>query len=302
MTFTDRYFARAVTSPAVALVAGRRDARAWLKKLRRDRPTWAIAAERRLDDLFGQIAEAGGMPHGAVLADQAASSSATTSSVPPCVPAALPPRPNPSSKEPAHERSPRPGRPPQHRPAVRRHRRRIANGDPDAGNQPRTDDETGQASVTDVALKRKIRDVIPQIKPGSDRYGIFVEAGHALLNTRIDEAKDARPGSVEEQQRWLCDRYFDIRMFGAVLSTGKKEEGSKAAGAGQIRGPLQVTFGRSEDPVLPSDHAITRVTPTRPEDLKAGERTENGLEMDTALRAVPGSRLLLRSPCRQNRG
>src|SRR5262249_26873616 len=72
VTFTDRYFARAVTSPAVALVAGRRDARAWLKKLRRDRPTWAIAAERRLDDLFDQIAVAGGIPYGAVLADQAA--------------------------------------------------------------------------------------------------------------------------------------------------------------------------------------------------------------------------------------
>jgi CRISPR-associated protein Csd1 len=72
VTFTDRYFARAVTSPAVALVAGRRDARAWLKKLRRDRPTWAMAAERRLDDLFDQIASDGGIPHGAVLADQAA--------------------------------------------------------------------------------------------------------------------------------------------------------------------------------------------------------------------------------------
>jgi CRISPR-associated protein Csd1 len=72
VTFTDRYFARAVTSPAIALVAGRRDARAWLKKLRRDRPTWAAAAERRLDDLFSQIAAAGGIPHGAVLADQAA--------------------------------------------------------------------------------------------------------------------------------------------------------------------------------------------------------------------------------------
>lgn len=72
VTFTDRYFARAVTSPAVALVAGRRDARAWLKKLRRDRPAWAGAAEGRLDDLFDQIAVAGGIPHGAVLADQAA--------------------------------------------------------------------------------------------------------------------------------------------------------------------------------------------------------------------------------------
>jgi CRISPR-associated protein Csd1 len=71
-TFADRYFARAVTSPAVALVAGRRDARAWLKRLRRDKPAWAANAERRLDELFAQLAEAGGMPHGAVLADQAA--------------------------------------------------------------------------------------------------------------------------------------------------------------------------------------------------------------------------------------
>jgi CRISPR-associated protein Csd1 len=72
VSFTDRYFARAVTSPAVALVTGRRDARAWLKKLRRDRPTWAVRAEQRLDELFTQIAAAGGIPHGAVLADQAA--------------------------------------------------------------------------------------------------------------------------------------------------------------------------------------------------------------------------------------
>jgi CRISPR-associated protein Csd2 len=149
------------------------------------------------------------------------------------------------------------------------------NGDPDAGNQPRTDDETGQGLVTDVAVKRKIRDVIPQVRPGQERYGIFVEAGHAL-NPRIEQAKGARPGSVDEQQRWLCDRYFDIRMFGAVLSTGKKDEGSKTAGAGQIRGPLQVTFARSQDPVLPSDHAITRVAPTRQEDLTAGKQTEMG--------------------------
>jgi CRISPR-associated protein Csd1 len=72
VSFTDRYFARAVTSPAIALVTGRRDARAWLKKLRRDRPTWAMRAEQRLDELFTQINLAGGIPHGTVLADQAA--------------------------------------------------------------------------------------------------------------------------------------------------------------------------------------------------------------------------------------
>jgi CRISPR-associated protein Csd2 len=159
------------------------------------------------------------------------------------------------------------------------------NGDPDAGNQPRTDDETGHGLVTDVALKRKIRDVVPQIHPDDPRYGIFVEAGHAL-NTRIQEALEARSGDGEEAQRWLCDHYFDIRMFGAVLSTGRARDtdnpdagqarSGRMRGAGQVRGPLQVTFARSLDPVLPSDHAITRVTQTRQEDIDAGQTTEMG--------------------------
>jgi CRISPR-associated protein Csd2 len=143
------------------------------------------------------------------------------------------------------------------------------NGDPDAGNQPRTDEETGQGLVTDVALKRKIRDVVPEIRPGDARYGIFVAAGHAL-NTRIGEALTTTEGNADQAQRWLCEHYFDIRMFGAVLSTGR------SGGAGQVRGPLQVTFARSIDPVLPSDHAITRVTQTRQEDIDKGERTEMG--------------------------
>jgi CRISPR-associated protein Csd2 len=161
------------------------------------------------------------------------------------------------------------------------------NGDPDAGNQPRTDDETGHGLVTDVALKRKIRDVVPQIRPGDPRYGIFVEAGHAL-NTRIQDALEASSRDGDEAQRWLCDHYFDIRMFGAVLSTGRARDtdnpdtagqprsGRRMRGAGQVRGPLQLTFARSLDPVLPTDHAITRVTQTRQEDIDAGETTEMG--------------------------
>ena len=160
------------------------------------------------------------------------------------------------------------------------------NGDPDAGNQPRTDDETGHGLVTDVALKRKIRDVVPQIHPEDPRYGIFVEAGHAL-NTRIQEALEAESGNGEQAQRWLCDHYFDIRMFGTVLSTGRARDtdtpdtgqtrsGGRMRGAGQVRGPLQLTFARSLDPVLPSDHAITRVTQTRQEDIDAGQTTEMG--------------------------
>lgn len=144
------------------------------------------------------------------------------------------------------------------------------NGDPDAANQPRIDDETGQGLVTDVAIKRKIRDTVSMMRGHDERYGIFVEAGHAL-NTRIQEALKANPGSADDAQRWLCAHYFDVRMFGAVLSTGATK-----GGAGQVRGPLQLTFARSIDAVLPTDHTITRVTQTRQEDVDKGERTEIG--------------------------
>jgi CRISPR-associated protein Csd2 len=162
------------------------------------------------------------------------------------------------------------------------------NGDPDAGNQPRTDDETGHGLVTDVALKRKIRDLVPQIYPGDPRYGIFVEAGQAL-NTRIQQALEVSSGDREQAQQWLCDHYYDIRMFGAVLSTGRARDaandpeatgqarpGGRVRGVGQVRGPLQLTFARSLDSVLPRDHAITRVTQTRQEDVEAGQTTEMG--------------------------
>ena len=149
------------------------------------------------------------------------------------------------------------------------------NGDPDGGNQPRTDDETGHGLVTDVAIKRKIRDVVRQIHPDDPRYGIFVEAGHAL-NTRIDHALTVTGNRSADAQQWLCEHYFDIRMFGGVLSTGRAAADGKAKGAGQVRGPLQLTFARSLDPVLPIEHAITRVTQTRQEDIDAGERTEMG--------------------------
>ena len=143
------------------------------------------------------------------------------------------------------------------------------NGDPDGGNQPRTDVETGQGLVTDVAIKRKIRDTVALLRGDDSRYGIFVEAGYAL-NTRIQEALDANSGSNDRAEQWLCEHYFDIRMFGAVLTMGK------AKNACQVRGPFQITFARSIDPVVPTDHAITRVTQTRQEDINKGERTEMG--------------------------
>jgi len=151
------------------------------------------------------------------------------------------------------------------------------NGDPDAGNQPRVDAETGHGLITDVALKRKIRDTVTLIHPDDQRYRIFVQAGYAL-NPRIEEAfiaselklsKTPSHQDAATARVWLTERYVDLRLFGGVLSTGR-------ANAGQIRGPLQFTFARSVDPVLPADHAITRVTQTRQEDIDKGESTEMG--------------------------
>jgi CRISPR-associated protein Csd2 len=152
------------------------------------------------------------------------------------------------------------------------------NGDPDSGNQPRIDIETSQGLVSDVALKRKIRDTIPLVREGDPRFGIFVEAGHAL-NDRIKGALEANADtkkSPDAARAWMCEHYFDIRMFGAVLSTGAKEKGSKSAGVGQVYGPTQVTFARSIDPIAPFQHTITRVTQTRSEDIAKGESTEIG--------------------------
>lgn len=152
------------------------------------------------------------------------------------------------------------------------------NGDPDAGNRPRTDDESGQGLVTDVALKRKIRDTMALAAGGDPRYGIFVQAGYAL-NPRLEasyEATGLKLGSKVTQEQaaqaraWLCDRYADIRLFGAVLSVGQ------TGALGQVRGPLQVAMARSIDPVFPMDHAITRVTQTRQADIDKGETTEMG--------------------------
>ncbi|MGI5213412.1 type I-C CRISPR-associated protein Cas7/Csd2 [Plantactinospora sp. CA-290183] len=143
------------------------------------------------------------------------------------------------------------------------------NDDPDAQNQPRTDDESAQGLVTDVAIKRKIRDTVSLLRGDDPRYGVFVEAGVAL-NTRWAGARQTAADRSEDAVGTLCGMYYDARMFGAVLTAGK------GAGSTSIRRPVQVTFARSIDPVLPIDHAITRVTQTRQEDIDKGERTELG--------------------------
>jgi CRISPR-associated protein Csd2 len=162
------------------------------------------------------------------------------------------------------------------------------NGDPDAGNLPRLDSETGHGLVTDVALKRKVRNFVAlthdqaQVAPppGQHRYEIYVRE-KAILNQQHQRAysalnldmaaaeansgaeespakkkgsKDKRKGSasdVEQARIWMCQNFFDVRTFGAVMSTGTN--------AGQVRGPVQLTFARSIDPVIAAEHTITRV-------------------------------------------
>lgn len=135
------------------------------------------------------------------------------------------------------------------------------NGDPDANNMPRTDPETSQGIITDVALKRKIRDYVAETQKDESKYKIYIEKGVSLLSQReraFEELQKNTPEDIPEKdqpaklQEWLCHNFFDIRMFGAVM-------GMSNANAGQVRGPLQITFLRSFDPVLVQDNSITRV-------------------------------------------
>jgi CRISPR-associated protein Csd2 len=154
------------------------------------------------------------------------------------------------------------------------------NGDPDAGGMPRTDPETGQGLVTDVAIKRKIRNMVALLGEGKPGYDIYVEAGVALnaqhkraysaLDLKLSEGKNRAPAADQARaQQWMCQTFYDVRMFGAVMSTG-------TAPCGRVQGPLQVSFSRSVAPVLSQEHGLTRVTQTREEDIEKGETTEMG--------------------------
>lgn len=132
------------------------------------------------------------------------------------------------------------------------------NGDPDAGNLPRVDAETGMGLVTDVCLKRKVRNYMQIVKKCEKPYDIFIKE-KAILNNLIDaahdqecvKAKEKGAEKTEAARQWMCENYYDIRAFGAVLSTGKN--------AGQVRGPIQFTFARSVDPIVTLEHSITRM-------------------------------------------
>lgn len=169
------------------------------------------------------------------------------------------------------------------------------NGDPDAGNMPRVDPETMQGLVTDVCLKRKVRNFVTLTKNGEPGYEIYVNDRGVALNTLHEEGyqnKDIPAGAgddgkaikstgtkqnrgdIETVRARMCRRFFDVRAFGAVMTTGFN--------AGQVRGPVQMTFARSVSPIVPLDVAITRVAITRPQDAdvvitgEGDERTSSG--------------------------
>ena len=139
------------------------------------------------------------------------------------------------------------------------------NGDPDAGNLPRLDAETGNGLVTDVSLKRKIRNYVGLVKGEQPPYEIYVKE-KAVLNKQHERAyvgigkaellkgddKKRKGGdAVDEARQWMCRNFFDVRTFGAVMSTG--------INCGQVRGPVQLTFARSVSPVVALEHSITRM-------------------------------------------
>jgi len=138
------------------------------------------------------------------------------------------------------------------------------NGDPDQVNLPRVDAEDQHGLVTDVCIKRKVRNYVMLEKELKAPFDIFIREGQ-VLNNIIDSAKG---DDIQNRQTDLSGSYFDIRTFGAVLSTGDK-------GAGTIRGPVQFTFARSEDRIYQAEHSITRCAVTTEKDSKKQEKREH---------------------------
>ena len=139
------------------------------------------------------------------------------------------------------------------------------NGDPDAGNLPRVDAETGSGLVTDVCLKRKVRNYVAIVRGETPPYEIYVKEKAVLNRQHVrayigigaaellsSEDKKRKGGEkVDEARDWMCRNFFDVRTFGAVMGLG--------INCGQVRGPVQLTFGRSVDPIVSLEHSITRV-------------------------------------------
>ena len=149
------------------------------------------------------------------------------------------------------------------------------NGDPDAGNMPRIDPETGHGLVTDVCLKRKIRNHVALAKNGATGFRIYIQE-KSVLNTTHQEAYTEfklpseskklpkKPEDAANVTGWMCSNFFDIRTFGAVMTT--------EVNCGQVRGPVQLAFAKSVDPIMPQEISITRMAVTNEKDLEK-ERT-----------------------------
>ena len=158
------------------------------------------------------------------------------------------------------------------------------NGDPDAGNMPRIDPETGYGLVTDVCLKRKIRNYVETVKEGEPGYRIYVKDGVPLNRSdaeacayvgvdekKLKEAKKKDDKLDEKLRDFMCANFYDIRTFGAVMTTFVKG----ALNCGQVRGPVQLGFARSVDPILPQEVTITRIAITTEADAE-NKGTEMG--------------------------
>ncbi len=148
------------------------------------------------------------------------------------------------------------------------------NGDPDSGNMPRIDPETNYGIITDVCLKRKIRNFVDIVKKNQSPYEIYVrekailnqthDRAHQAIGAKTEIKKGKRKGSgdeVEKARMWMCQNFFDVRTFGAVMSTGTN--------CGQVRGPVQLNFSRSIDAVVPLEVSITRMAVTTEKEAEA---------------------------------
>lgn len=158
------------------------------------------------------------------------------------------------------------------------------NGDPDAGNMPRIDPETGYGLVTDVCLKRKIRNYVETVKEGEEGYQIYIKEDVplnrsdskaveylGLKDTNVKELKKKDPDVDIKIRDFMCKNFYDIRTFGAVMTTFVKA----ALNCGQVRGPVQLTFARSIDPIVNQEVTITRVAITTEKDAE-NKATEIG--------------------------
>ena len=159
------------------------------------------------------------------------------------------------------------------------------NGDPDAGNMPRIDPESGYGLVTDVCMKRKIRNYVETVKEGEDGYRIYIKED-VPLNRSDNEAfahlgvkdtknlKKSNPDADIKIRDFMCSKFYDIRTFGAVMTTFVKA----ALNCGQVRGPVQLGFARSIDPIVSQEVTITRVAITTEKDAES-KSTEMGRKM-----------------------